>query len=84
MAAQEEGAELLVVGRNIDEAQGEIGMIGNEKLEATLSGRANVAMHDKAVIVLPGAGVYDDGLECGGQVGGVEVVGGENDGVILL
>ena len=66
MAAQEEGAELLVVGRNIDEAQGEIGVIGNEKLEATLSGRANVAMHDKAVVVLPGAGVYDDGLECGG------------------
>lgn len=84
MAAQEEGAELLVVGRNIDEAQGEIGMIGNEKLEAALGGRANVAMHDEAVVVLLGAGVYDNGLEGGGQVGGVEVVGRENDGVIVL
>lgn len=84
MAAQEEGAELLVVGRNIDEAQGEIWMIGNEKLEATLGGGANVAMHDEAVVVLLGTGVYDDGLEGGGQVGGVEVVGRENDGIIVL
>ena len=66
MAAQEEGAELLVVGRNIDEAQGEIGVVSNEEPEATLGGRANVAMHNEAVVVLPGAGVYNDGLEGGG------------------